>query len=160
MDKMLPSQTETLLRDFARELAIEVDDFNGVCQKFNKTPEEGEELKNHPNFQHYYDTARAEWSAAHNSSQQGEVLSAVAYKELIPHMYGLAHAPGTSDTAKVKIFEVLQRGGRVGERGVSGGGTGGETIKISINMGASSVNFEKSAPIIEIEADKSEAIPA
>jgi hypothetical protein len=157
MDKLLPGPTETLIRDFARELAIEIETFDEVCKKFGKTEDEGNALRAHPNFQAYYDTARAEWNASHNSTQQGEVLSAVAYRELIPHMFGMAHNPSTPETAAVKIFEVLQKGGRIGERGVTGGGNAGEAVKITINLGDRSLNFEKDPPIITIENDKIEA---
>lgn len=152
-DLVVCGDTDKVLRDFATQMAMQVEDFATICRSFGMTTAQGESLQQHPAYKTYYDSALAEWTAAHNTGARAELKAARAVEEAIPAVFAHIHDPEASDTSKIEAFKALGKLGRVGERVAGGGGGGGDMVKITINLGADQkLTFEKPAPVIEHEA--------
>ncbi len=144
------------VRNFAQQIAMEVDEFEGICKAFDLSVEEGHELTSHPNFKQYLANAKSEWTAAHNATTRAEIKAAIAAENAIPEIYAHIHNRSASDTSKIEAFKALGKLGRVGERLANGGSNAGtaETVKIVINLGQDrKVEIEKPKPIIELSAE-------
>lgn len=147
------SDADKRIREFATQVAMQVEDFSSICKSFGMTEAQGESLQQHPAYKTYYEGALAEWAAAHNTGARAELKAARAVEEAIPAVFAHIHDPEASDTSKIEAFKALGKLGRVGERGINGGGAGGDMVKITINLGADQkLTFEKAAPVIEHEA--------
>lgn len=152
-DLVVCGDADKVLRDFATQVAMQVEDFATICRSFGMSEAKGQALQEHPAYKTYYDSALAEWTAAHNTGARAELKAARAVEEAIPAVFAHIHDPEASDTSKIEAFKALGKLGRVGERVAGGGGGGGDMVKITINLGADQkLTFEKPAPVIEHEA--------
>lgn len=147
------SESDKRLREFATQLAMNVEKYDTVIKAFGLTPEEAKEIQEHPAFKAYHESALTEWTNANNSSGRAEVKAARAAEEAIPAIFRHIHDPDASDTSKIEAFKALGKMGRVGERAGAGVGGGGEMVKINITIGDTKLAFEKPMPIIEAVAE-------
>lgn len=144
------------VRDFAYQVATEVDTFDAICKAFGLTIKQGHALTRHPKYESYLHQARTEWAAVHNTAQRAELKAARATEEAIPAMYAFIHDPAAPGSAKVEAFKALGRIGKVGERATKEGASG-ETLKITINLGEDrKLEIEKPLPMKVINHDDRE----
>lgn len=151
-DVDLLSEADQILQVFARHMAMEIEPYAKICRNVGITEEKGLQLQELPAYKAYYDAARLVWTSNENKPDKLKRLFQEVTEFCLPHVVTLFHDPGTSDNAKANILGHLIKGSGVGDRAANGA-SGGETVKITINLGADQqLTFEKAVPTIEHEA--------
>ena len=151
-----PKDTDKLVREFAYQVATEVDTYDNICKSFGLSLKEADKITRHASYSQYLTTARAEWAAAHNTPARAELKAARATEEAIPAIYAFIHDKDAPGSAKVEAFKALGRLGRVCER-TDKSGVSGETLKITINLGEDKkLEIEKTIPTKIIEHNEAE----
>lgn len=108
---------EGLLLSLANEIATDLLPLETILKNHQISQNDWQTISKQPRFQMILAEAVREWEAADNVGKRLTLKFKLALEQTIPEMFQRLHDPEFNDAAKVKLFEVMQKGAGIGDRG-------------------------------------------
>jgi hypothetical protein len=130
----LPVPTEQKMRYIARELAMDMDEPRQIIDKIGMDVAEWDAIIQNPRFKDMLREEKERWGSALNSKERIEIKTLYIIEDALEQMQSYLLSPTFGDTAKVQLYQALQKQVGIGSKDGPVAGTG-ERISITINMG-------------------------
>jgi hypothetical protein len=110
-----------------------------ILDKLDMSLAEWDAIIQHPQFKNMLREEKERWESALNSKERVEIKTWYILEDALERLQGYLHSDTFGDTAKVQLFQALQKQVGVGSRDVQAGAGTGERFNITINMGGEEV---------------------
>jgi hypothetical protein len=137
----LPVPTERRMRWLARELSMEMVEPANVIKKIGMSVEEWDATIQHPRFKQMLTEEKERWESSLNSKERVEIKTWFILEDVLEHMPKYFYDPHFGDTAKVQLFQAMQKQVGIGSKEGAAAGTG-ERYNININIGGEEIKAQ------------------
>jgi hypothetical protein len=142
---------ERTIRMLAREIAMDIYEPSKIMDDHELTIEQWDAIIQTPLFKQVLAEERERWVSALNTRERVEIKTLQAIEYSLPTMYAYLHDKGFADTAKVALFQALQKGAGIGQKEGAIADVG-QRVQININLGEDkklSVEHDVTPKVIE-----------
>jgi hypothetical protein len=127
--------TERKMRYIAREVAMDILEAETIVKNLGIGVEEWDLIVGHPLFRRMLEEERERWGATLNAKERVEVKTWFILEDALEQFQKYLHDANFSDTAKVALFQAMQKQVGIGIREASPLGDVGQRVQVNINLG-------------------------
>lgn len=141
--KLAPEDiSELTLLKLSREIAKNIQPLETILELHGVDAALWDRVSKLPRFQALLQSQNELWNSASNTPERVKVKSLSFIEEVLPELYERAHDPREPLSSKVELVKTIGRFAGVGA--AENGGSAGEKLSVTINLGADSqLTFEK-----------------
>lgn len=124
---------EQKLRSLAREIAMDIIDPAAILKARGITAETFAVIASNERFKRLLREELEVWSGALNTRERVDIKTYAMIEDFLPQAWQYLHSPHFADTAKVSLFQALQKQVGIGQKDGALADPG-QKVQITINM--------------------------